>query len=693
MDQLTKDSVVCIDYETLELRPDGSTVASTEFYRAEFRVDSCAFSWYDDNRQFQCVFTRGEDETRRVLSRLSDIGCRLICHNYQFELGVSKCRFPNAKLNWYADTMRMAQNYDNGGDPFAFELIYVPGDDQTEDDAKKAPLSGLGLVKCAKRILNLPDHKAEAHGWLQKNVPGIKKGKEGAYLNKLPDDILKRYNEADVKVTLDLYEFLEVDFVAKDFDWRVDHQLFMHSVSRLVDSQIRGIKINVEQLTEYDQELQNEIANIGSKFLIDNAEYIKVIEQKKIYDVVQSKKSIKGKINIIQKILDASAFYETHIRFNPGSNAQLQDLFVNHRKISPIFFTKKGSPSFKSNHLHQWSEQGLSLAKRRKRLLVQAQARALLEKTAYDGKYHVQLRACGTVTGRYTGTGGVNIQALARRDEKLMSALLPESGYVFVSTDMSAGEPSIISQYTKDAKYKYFCFDGVGKRPYYDGSLLMIDDIYLAYASVCPIFSADIRRITEEYTYNGLSFYEAWVQNPDLIKEDKRVKSIRKNSKWICLGFGYGLGGKSLYNKAIEAGLNVTPKQCKDAFLTYWDLFEGIRAYAKNLEQYVTEHKWFNNPFGYRFVPTEPRKAFNGMVQSSVSSLFHWFGILMSHYCAEALYIVTIHDEDIYMVPEHGVKHYHSALKQVTDHINKELKWDVDLRFGAKDGRNLFEAK
>ncbi len=123
----------------------------------------------------------------------------------------------------------------------------------------------------------------------------------------------------------------------------------------------------------------------------------------------------------------------------------------------------------------------------KKRGLVLTQNRTLSELSKLDGLWHQDFKACGTKTGRYAGGGGLNVQGLARKEQGLLSYVLPEEGFSFVSVDLGAGEPSVTSHFSKDKNYYAACFGMVGKAPYYDQQgVLQIDDIYLAGASVAP---------------------------------------------------------------------------------------------------------------------------------------------------------------------------------------------------------------
>ena len=703
MEILQDIDLVCIDFETVELLPNGSTVASADFWKPTFRVASCAFTWYDGDFRIS-KFVKGEKEVGEELARHQHKG--MIVYNLQFEEGVVACRYPHLKLNWYVDVMRLAQLYDGGGGFEAFDMVLIDDEvthdiDEENEETEKKPkytkiaLSGFGLSKASRRIIGrTEDHKAEAHAWIYANVPECKKGQAGKYLDRLPDDIMERYNIADTETTFDLYEFITTQFRVDEFDWTVDHTLYKASVSRIVESEIRGIPVNREGLQEFLDATVKEIADIGTNFRETYKNEIRQVEYRRIIDWILEPKTAKGRQKRLNTYYSGKgdAMLKATV-FNPGSNKQLGLLFQGVLGIKPVFFTEKGAPSFKSSHLHQWSDAGKMLLARRKRILVQKQAEAILRQSTYDGRLHIRLKAVGTKTGRFSGVGGVNIQALSRREKNLMNKLLPDPGYIFVSSDMSAGEPTIITQLTKDPNYKYFCFDGIGKKPYYKGDILMIDDVYLGYASKCPMFAPAMRNIFDTMLFNGNSFADQWLINAEVIKEDKAVKFIRKNAKWMALAFGYGLGPKNVIPKAIEAGLAVKPSDGTGAFNAYWSTFNGIRSYAEQLASHTKHVGWFANHFGYRFVPEQPRKAFNGMIQSSVSSLFHWYFILMQHFMPEALFVCCVHDEGLFMIKEGDEDKFRIALKQVSDTMNSELNWDVDLRFGAVFGKDLYEAK
>lgn len=673
---------VVLDYETVEI-VGKRTVASTEFYRPTFRVSSASFTWRGPSGSLVSVFREGEAAVRRVIEFLHARGAQFVTFNQQFEWGVTRYRYPDLvdKLRWHADAQRLVQNLDNGGDKAAFEWIPLGEDEDGEQEWGKEFRAGMGLAACVKRVLRRPDPKAATYAYLR-DVCGVKAGKEGANLHLLPYEQMRAYNISDTENTLLLYEHCIETFRAIGFDWTLDHALYMGAARRLAAAKGRGISVDRAAAAAYAKDIEAQVADIERAFLDKFAEPIRGVERQLRLEAIRKRKTLKGRKNYLRK-----GKWREECAFNPGSNRQLALLFVDQLGIEPFFRTPKEGPSFKAAHLHQWGDGGKLLADRRKRLLIHQQTTKLLEKSEYDGRWHVDLRAVGTVTSRFAGSGGLNVQALGRRDKGLMSTLRADPGYTFVSIDASSGEPSVITEFTNDPMYRYFCFDGVGKAPFYRDAVLMIDDIYLAYASVCPMFSQEMYDLFEAGVFAG------WVKDPEAVKAHPRVKKIRKDSKWITLAFGYGLGAGTLYKKAIEAGLKVTAKLCKQALDAYWDLFKGIKAYCGRLEREAERTGDVVNPFGYRFIPYELRKAFNGRVQSSISGLFNWYTDCVEKAAPYAELVTVIHDEAIYSVPEARLDEFRAALDEVAAHINRELNWSLKLRFGWAPGRTLYDAK
>lgn len=388
---------------------------STEFYRPAFRVTSAAFSWIAEDGSTKSEFVQGEDAVLLRLQRIVSAGIGLVAHNAQFEMGVLACRFPtiNAGVVWLADTMRLVQVYDNGGDPLAFEYVETLDDlvdaveSGEEEERKIVFLAGLGLVKACMRILKLPDHKKEAHEWIRTNIPECKAGKEGGYLNRLPSDILERYNVGDTEYALKLYLHITQHFAKIGYDWKVDHRLYFSSVKRIVEAKVRGINVDRIAVAAYRDAISSEIERIGVGFKEKFAGPISAVERDRLLSEVRKRKTLRGRRKYVARVKGNPELFADDVRFNVGSNKQLAALFVGQLRMVAKFKTDSDQPSFRSAVLHQWGDGGDMLKLRRKRMLVMKQCESLLALTEHDGRWHVDLKACGTSTGRFAGGSNV----------------------------------------------------------------------------------------------------------------------------------------------------------------------------------------------------------------------------------------------------------------------------------------------
>lgn len=404
-------TVIALDFETA--LTDGTP--SVEYYRDDFRVVSAAFAYRKADGTVGKMF---HVEHSAVFSQLCAIPaeCVVIVHNYQFEYGVLKHCFPGLERLITHDTMRLVQVGDNGGKQMAYQpkvetfddlLDSVDGDNPGV--SVSGPRVGLGLVASAARWLppEWQDHKAPYHAWLREHK-GIKKGQEGAHLTSLPPDLLEAYNVADAEVTLRLYETLTAEFARIGYDYRMDHELYKSTARMVAEAKGMGVRVQTQDLQAYVKQIKGEVAEIEASFRQHFSRELAQIEATMHDSYVMKVKTAK---------CQEKRRLETAESFNPSSGKQLTSLFVSIVGITPKFWTKESKnktgkprkkefvpqPSFKSAHLSTYGKGGELLRTRRKRLLVLQQAQALLKLAEHDGRWHADIRAAGTATGRLAG--------------------------------------------------------------------------------------------------------------------------------------------------------------------------------------------------------------------------------------------------------------------------------------------------
>lgn len=397
-----KPPYVIVDFET---ECDGE--ASLDYYKAEFRVSSFAASWRTSTGELKSYFCIGETKTGNFLKRCERDNIPLVVHNLSFDSGVAACRFPHISLNWLADTMRLVQQIDAGGN-------YYDDDDSIDAELEETNnyTTGLSLQACISRHLGIEfhNHKEKAHTWLKNNHRiGTKHGK---YLHLLPDEVLEEYNIADTENTLRLYEFCINFFKDVKFDWEPDHILYRHRCSRVVQGKVNGMRVARPELANNLEKHQAEIDKVEDEFRAAAGNALLEIEEERFYKFVNELKTQSGRDKRAIKAKEDPVKYK--IRFNTGSTTQLAQLFVGKLGIEPKFLTKPkknkkgvmsggGTPSFKASHMASWGELGKILVNKGKEELVKQQMGNLLELSEYDNRFHPELKATGTKTNRLSG--------------------------------------------------------------------------------------------------------------------------------------------------------------------------------------------------------------------------------------------------------------------------------------------------
>ncbi len=284
--------------------------------------------------------------------------------------------------------------------------------------------------------------------------------------------------------------------------------------------------------------------------------------------------------------------------------------------------------------------------------------------------------------------GGLNLPAMARKATKFMECIVADPGFVFVSQDVVALEPSITAEMSQDPMYLYATQTGIGKRPYYDGNVLMIDDIYLMSASQFPPTREKMKDIfINAQMPTGLSFADQWVVDNEVCK-DYAKKSVRNFAKVACLGIGYGMGARKFRTTAEENGSIITHKEAKGTIDAYWELFKGLKALRDSLSWQVKRNGFVENPFGYRCTPND-YKAMNSFIQSSASGVLDVYCLKLFDFCPYAQFVALIHDEVIFMIPEHLQEKLKSDSEIVAESLNNDLGWSVPIRFGTKIANNF----
>lgn len=236
--------------------------------------------------------------------------------------------------------------------------------------------------------------------------------------------------------------------------------------------------------------------------------------------------------------------------------------------------------------------------------------------------------------------------------------------------------------------------------PFWQNGILMLDDIYLAYASSTRMGAPLVIDAWNRKWENGRSFSEQWLTDPEPIK--KSLKKTRQLHKTLALALAYGMGynpnpttGKSTFQEACRSsGFDLSLDECREFYESYWGLFPEIKNFADYCASLCKKNNGrMINEFGFTGI-TEPRKAFNWVIQSTLSSVLHEFCCLLLEEAPWAQYELCIHDELIFQVPENRVEELKKAKQRAEKRLNEEiLNWSVPVRTGWAVGFNLYDCK
>ena len=401
---------ICIDYETKDSRG-----ASFEYYRNDFRIFSLSCCWRDPKtREPKFWFSTDPMRIAQKLASMARTQVPVIAHNLGYEMGCTKKVYKHIELNWHADTMRLTQLRDGGGDLYDAPVLTLEQEiamelgEMNEKQVKRqwAKTKGLGLEAAAFRYLSekYQGHKKPAHDWLEENL-GIKKD-HGRHLDRLPYDMLEQYNNGDTLITLLLYESHVKFFEENKYDWAQDCKLYFNRAKLMTGAHIKGIKFNSEKALDYIVEIEAEIKAMEDEFEAMFAKEIEIVKENRLVHLwnhwTQLPKTERGKANRCKK-LESGQLDDEWNKFNVGSSKQLAELLTGVLGMEAQFETPKGSPSFKASHLQQWGKGGLILQKRKKRLLVLNQAANAYLASLHDGRVHPSIKISGTRTNRVAG--------------------------------------------------------------------------------------------------------------------------------------------------------------------------------------------------------------------------------------------------------------------------------------------------
>ena len=356
-----------------------------------------------------------ENELRAILKRfLENPDFHIVGQNFKYDYKVL-CSWGITPASVVADTMIEAWLVDTGGNSYGMDSL---------------AMQYLGYKPMSY-------NEAVGHEG---------RGKSDIAFDSVELERATTYAAEDADITLRLHQVFSPIIRQRGLS-ELFETLEMPLVPLLARMEMRGIRLDSEQLARYADELRDIIATT----------------EEKIYELCGHE-------------------------FNIASTRQLQEVLFEERKLSPGKKTKTGY-STDTGVLHVLAKEdpvpALVLKHRQLTKLLSTYVESLPQLVnPRTGRLHTHYNLTGTATGRLSSKDP-NLQNIPIRDEegrRIREAFVPEEGWGFVSADYSQVELVILAHLSGDANLQAAFRDGV--------------DVHRQTAAL--LFSEDIDKVTSE---------------------------------------------------------------------------------------------------------------------------------------------------------------------------------------------------
>lgn len=568
----------------------------------------------------------------------------------------------------------------------------------------------------------------------------LKKGEMWKLIDLEPAAFAK-YNALDAEASFQL-KALFIKNLARHglmhrYQFHVNEE--MVQIRELIEQQWVGIKIAQDKLAQYIESLKKKLVETEAAFRNHELtrDYITGWEQKAAEEFYKPHVSVKRVFAkhqdapwerpeewLIHPIAEGEGkkrakweqelgcrFYKEEIvqkprnegkpapKFNMQSNAHMQGLIYGHlfnytvnqnkrivtmhlpdRDVD-LFLTKEGGLPVGKEMYQVIGDVGNIISTYARTEKELGYAETLLAKSAKDGRVHPQFKPHGTMTGRLSASGGINLQQYPKTADCL-GCFVADEGNVIIDIDFAALEPVVQTEFSRDESLRELY---LAHQPH---------DIYLWWAQYIHPNPEVRKELQREYPI-------AW-RNGTMEEFKKKYKNPRNLCKVPVLAFSYSMGAKKLYASWRRMGHKITFDDAVNTYETYWEKLATYKAWGDDLRnEVVARGGWMLNGFGFPMaIPEERMKdVTNTFVQSTghavlmvynkhVSRLVKQRG-LRSH----TPMVQDFHDERIAQVATSQAAAYTQVLRDAMTLTNEELQPDVPFKGEPAQGNSIWEVK
>jgi DNA polymerase I-like protein with 3'-5' exonuclease and polymerase domains len=578
--------------------------------------------------------------------------------------------------------------------------------------------------------------------WLKEALTrhGLKKG-EMAKLQDLEPEAFAYYNVMDSEASYQLNAFFIRNLVRTElmhrYKFHVNEEMIQ--IRELIEQQWYGIKIDQPKLLAYMEKLKKELVETEHKFrthrltkeYIDNWEknaaeelYAPHVSVKRVFAkksdapwekpeewiVHPIEEGAAGKRAAWEKQLGCRFYKETTVvsprnagkpapKFNMQSNAAMAELIYGHlfhyevdnrkRTVTiyaegraiELFLTKQGGLPVGKEMYQVIGELGQVISTYARKEKELGYAETLLAKSSHDGRAHPQFKPHGTMTGRLSASGGLNLQQYPKTADCL-GCFVADEGHVIVDCDAKALEPTIQAEFSQDPALRELY---LADKPH---------DIYLWWAQhihPTPSVRTELQR----------DYPKAWREGK-MEELKKKYKEARNLIKIPVLSFSYSMGAKKLYANWRRQGYKITFDDAVGVFDTYWEKLAVYKAWGDELRnEVITRGGWMLNGFGFPMcIPEERMKdATNTFVQSTGHAVLMVYNkhvkrlLELNEVRTHIPIIQDFHDERICQVHESEADVMQWILAEAWNKVNEELGGTITFSGVPAVGRSIWDVK
>lgn len=526
---------------------------------------------------------------------------------------------------------------------------------------------------------NLETAQLDVLGWTETNKQVLAEALKARGLGKsdmwqLPPDILGLYCAHDADAAWQLWHVLLDAIREHGFANLLDYhqRVFLTEVKLLAEQQLRGIKINQEELASCRADLERRIQSSMQAFLNHPQVAPHIAEHNKevhaAWMAAQPPQTNKG--GEVSKRWEAwrdrEARHMADNGFNPNSKQQLANLFYQKLGRRPLKYTPTGRPVVDRKVLPALGEPGKLLADYNLYIKRRGYVERVIERSATDGLIHPQFNSVGTFTTRLSGTGGLNLQQMPKTPEFLVS-FAARPGYKIVQADAEALEPVILAEFSQD-KTLLTLYGPDAKQ----------NDVYLFVAAKIDALGKEIRK-----------HYDPENPTPEAIKAAKKhCKRDRAVAKIVQLASTYGAGAAKIHETLALAGIDITLREVRGILREYWELFAGVKRFEQQLlDIWTANGGWIPSAFGTPICVADSRikDVTNAFCQYSGHAflqlwIWHVDRLRQERGVEMRPWIVDLHDEQIWEAPEDQAEAAAQVLRDALDAANDELDMSIRIK-------------